>query len=263
MDERSRYGDEEERRREAARRDRPGSAPSDPGYGRPPYGAPTGGQTGSYPTQTPPSYGYPAQQPHAYPPPEQTGAYPPPGQTGVYPAQTLPDDAEPPTPPTKRTGPRSLFWPGFALGFLLLSAITCGGLGAAVGLNRSLAAFQGGPEWTPPPIPPTPEIVQEPEGAIGEAPGPGATFYAGQQVRNATNSRVNVRRTPGYQGKPGDDVVAQLQPEDVLEILGESAAADNLMWWSVRFTDTAGQPQQGWVAEATASGVQILTPVDQ
>lgn len=264
------YGDEEERRREAARRDRMGSAPPEPPYGRPSHGAPSTGQSGSYPSQPQPGYGRPTGQqppppspgqPGTYQGPGQSGAYPPPGQAG-YPGQAPPDNT-PAEPPAKRRGPRSLFWPGFALGFLLLSIVTCGGLGAAIGLNRSLAAIQGAPEWTPPPIPPTPEVAAEPEGAIGEAPGPGATFYAGQQVRNATNSRVNVRRTPGYQGKSSDDVVAQLQPNDVLEVLGESAAADNLMWWSVRFTDAAGQPQQGWVAEATASGVQILVPANQ
>ena len=83
-------------------------------------------------------------------------------------------------------------------------------------------------------------------------------FTPGQTVRNVTNSRVNVRAAPGFLSKPPEDVLGVLAPGATLEILGESAAADNLVWWRIRARAPDGAPLEGWVAEATASGVQIL-----
>ena len=54
-------------------------------------------------------------------------------------------------------------------------------------------------------------------------------------------------------GKSSSDVLAQLRPGDALIIEGETAAVDNLTWWRVTY-----QGNEGWVAEATASGVDIL-----
>ena len=83
-------------------------------------------------------------------------------------------------------------------------------------------------------------------------------FAVDQRVRNLTNSRVNLRSTPGYLSKTASDVIGTLQPGDRVTILGEQQAADNLTWWRVRATLTDGRTIDGWVAEATASGVQIL-----
>lgn len=156
---------------------------------------------------------------------------------------------------------RSLFWPGFALGFLLLASLTCGVSAAALGLNRiSLADLRGGsgPAWTPPPITPAPARVEA--SSQDEAPNagaPSARFAAGQTVRNVTSSRVNVRISPGYLGKGSNDVIGQVGPGETLQILGDPTAADDLIWWHVQTTGT-GQPVVGWVAEQTSSGVQIL-----
>jgi hypothetical protein len=157
---------------------------------------------------------------------------------------------------------RSLFWPGFAFGFLLLASVSCGGLFAALGLSElSFSDLQvGAPVWTPPPIIPTPvEITSEAQVAPVEGT---AGFAIGSAVRNATNSRVNIRRAPGYLGKPDDDVLAQLQPGDRMVVLEGASIADGLNWWRIRTTSGNTLPVEGWVAEATASGVKILDSVE-
>ncbi len=153
---------------------------------------------------------------------------------------------------------RTNFWPGFALGFALLALTSCGGIAAALGFTRlTLADLQGGdPAWSPPPITPTAVVTPLPAAALAAV---SARFSAGQTVRNGTNSRVNIRATPGYLGKPPTDVVGQLASGDTLVVLGESALADNLIWWRIRFVAPDGVAVEGWVAEATASGVQILS----
>lgn len=165
-----------------------------------------------------------------------------------------------PSPPAARRHARvrTLFWPGFAAGFLLLSILTCGGLAAATGLNRiDLEDIQGNAVgWTPPSVTatPTPDVANV-------APGDNAAaglFAPGANVRNITNSRVNIRQTPGHQGKPSSDIIAQVEPGGVLQIVAGPAPADNLTWWLIRYQTPDGRSIEGWVAEATQSGVQIL-----
>ena len=145
----------------------------------------------------------------------------------------------PPPPPSRPAPPerkklRSFFWPGFVIGFALCCKKACV-ISAA---------------WTPPTI-----TASEPVAAVSasaEVVTDGA-FQPGDIVRNVTASRVNVRMTPGHLGKPVGDIIAQLDPGATLEILGERASQDNLFWWRVNVNGV-----EGWVAEATASGVQIL-----
>ncbi|MBW7882240.1 MAG: SH3 domain-containing protein [Caldilineaceae bacterium] len=160
--------------------------------------------------------------------------------------------------PARTPRRRSLFWLGFALGFLLLATASCGGLGLALGINQlSLAELRrAGPVWTPPAVTPTPAVVAAP--AASSPQGVSTRFAPGQLVRNLTGSRVNIRTTPGYLSKPDGDILGVIQPGDSLEIVGESAAADNLIWWQIRYAAPDGRMIDGWVAEATASGVQIL-----
>jgi hypothetical protein len=174
----------------------------------------------------------------------------------------VPQEEAPATRKPARRGPRSLFWPGFAVGFLLLAAISCGALTAALGLNRlTLDDIRGGTGavWTPMPVTPTAALAETaPQTEAGAQPDAVSTrFSAGQAARNMTNSRVNVRLTPGYLGKAGSDVIGQLEAGQALTILGEPTAADELTWWRIQ-ADNNGQTVVGWVAEATASGVQIL-----
>ena len=166
---------------------------------------------------------------------------------------SLPETEQAALPASNR---RARFWIGFAAGFALLTIASCGGIGIALGLNElSLAELQGnGAVWTPPPYTPAPTPLP-----VADAAASGATRFAvDQRVRNLTNSRVNLRSTPGYLSKTASDVIGTLQPGDRVTILGEQQAADNLTWWRVRATLTDGRTIDGWVAEATASGVQIL-----
>lgn len=152
---------------------------------------------------------------------------------------------------------RSYFWLGFALGFSLLTVISCGGVGISLGINRlNLVELRGArATWTPPPYTPT----SVPQPAANEDNSMSSTRFAPEQtVRNLTNSRVNVRVTPGYLSKPAGDVLGVVAPGATLLILGENQIADNLTWWRVRATLVDGRVVEGWVAEATASGVQIL-----
>jgi hypothetical protein len=175
------------------------------------------------------------------------------------PSQDLPAAAK--TAKKVRRGPRSRFWPGFAMGFLLLSAISCGALTAALGLNRlTLDDIRGaaGAAWTPMPITPTAVVVEtDAQAPAGDPAAVSSRFTADQTARNMTNSRVNIRMTPGYLGKAASDVIGQLEAGQTLTILGEPTAADELTWWRVQAVSN-GQTVVGWVAEATASGVQIL-----
>ncbi len=144
----------------------------------------------------------------------------------------------------------------------MLASVSCGGLFVALGLSElSFSDLQvGAPEWTPPPIIPTPvEVTTVDQVAPIEGT---AGFAVGSAVRNATNSRVNIRRAPGYLSKPSDDVLAQLQPGDRMVILEGVAVADGLNWWRIRTTGGNTLPVEGWVAEATASGVKILDSVE-
>jgi hypothetical protein len=150
---------------------------------------------------------------------------------------------------------RNLYLPGFVIGFILFALASCGGAALMLGVDASALVNLGnaGPAWTPPPLPtqtPTPTVA---EAAAAPAPALIATFRAGQSVRNITNSKVNVRREPGYLGKPGDDVIRQIEPGDTVTILEGPTASDGLIWWHIDVNGAAG-----WVAEATASGVQIL-----
>lgn len=172
---------------------------------------------------------------------------------------TPPSEPTPASEPRRRRQLRSLFWPGFAVGFLLLSLASCGGIVLATGINRlALADLQSNEQaWSPPPVTPTPVVTPAPveEAIIGE---PGGAFNLGDQLRNITSSQVNIRSAPGYLSKPEGDIIGQVPPGGIIEITGGRAFADGLTWWLIRYTAPDGAVISGWIAEATASGVQIL-----
>lgn len=166
-----------------------------------------------------------------------------------------------PTPPSKSARRVSWFWPGFAVGFFLLALLSLGGLALFAGVSplRLTELQTQGNSWTPPPIPPTPEVVEQP--TVVAQPGGQETplgFQVGDTMRNMTQSRVNIRQMPGYLSKPEGDVVAQIGPGETVELLGGRATADNLNWWYIRYRTPGNQVIDGWIADATASGVQIL-----
>ena len=151
--------------------------------------------------------------------------------------------------------PRNLYWPGFLIGFTLFALTSCGGAAVLMGVNPMELAnlANAGPVWTPPPLPTATATPTVDEAASAPTPVIVAIFRQGQTVRNVTNSKVNVRRQPGYLGKPDGDVILQIQPGDTVTIIDGPTATDGLIWWRIDRNGSAG-----WVAEATASGVQIL-----
>jgi hypothetical protein len=123
-----------------------------------------------------------------------------------------------------------------------------------LGLNRlDLADLQhNGPAWTPQPATPTTEGAPAAGNDATPASNQGAgSFQPSQVIHNLT--AVNVRRTPGYLGKLTTDVVTVVKPGESLEIIEGPTPMDKLNWWHIRYNGI-----DGWVAEATASGVQIL-----
>ena len=156
---------------------------------------------------------------------------------------------------------RSFFWLGFIVGFLLLSLLSCGGLAYLSGVvSLDMASFQQhGLAWTPPPLTPTKSLSETT--MVGGSDSVNTTvgrFLTGDRVRNITSSRVTIRRKPGYLSKSADDIVGQAVPGEAVTILEGPATADNLAWWRIRYTNSEGMALDGWMAEATASGVQIL-----
>lgn len=157
--------------------------------------------------------------------------------------------------------PRTPFWLAFAISFVLLAGASCGGVALLAGFgDLSLADLQSnGPVWTPPPAPtPLPADMTAPA-AAGDANTQSGPLQPGSQARNVATSRVNIRRAPGYLGKGDGDIVGQMEQGATVTILQWPQAVDQLTWWYIRL-DTPTGSVEGWVAESTASGVQILAP---
>jgi hypothetical protein len=162
--------------------------------------------------------------------------------------------------PTKK---RTYFWPAFVIAFLLWTLASCGGVAALVGLDEfRLTDFQpSAAVWTPPPLSTAAVAADAPPAAVDETPAEPTRFQPGGRAQNATSSRVNIRRNPGYLGQDAaGDILAQMDPGESVEILGWPRNADNLIWWPIRYQSADGAAIEGWVAESTAAGVQILTP---
>lgn len=150
----------------------------------------------------------------------------------------------------------SYYWQGFVLGFVLLSLASCGSLAVLLGLDQvQLTDLTGaGVVWTPPPAPTAAPSLAAQE----NTPDLVGRFHPGQSVRNITSSRVNLRRQPGYLSADAGDILTQIEPGELVSISGGPQIVDQLTWWLVDYAAT-GASIQGWVAEATASGVQILS----
>jgi hypothetical protein len=164
-------------------------------------------------------------------------------------------------PSPERPRFRSFFWPGVIIGFLLSILASCGGTAVVLGLDRiDLSDLQSsGPAWTPPAAPAFAAQVEPVETPLPDGSVTAGRFRLGQVVRNATSSQVNVRSVPGYLGKPEGDILTQIGPGVTVTILEGPQSKDNLTWWYIGVT---GSGAEGWVAESTASGVQILAPVE-
>lgn len=101
-----------------------------------------------------------------------------------------------------------------------------------------LALVTRAPEEKPPPPPP-----------VGK-------FRQGDQV--VTRDLVRLRQTPGFANKALSDILAELPASRQGKILDGPRAADNLTWWQVATTTTAGAPITGWIAETAPNGDVLL-----
>lgn len=86
-------------------------------------------------------------------------------------------------------------------------------------------------------------------------PPPSGKFQPGQRVYAA--APLNLRRTPGFSGKPANDVLTEAPQGAALSILAGPQQADNLPWWQVRAT--SGNAVAGWAAERSAAGAELLS----
>jgi hypothetical protein len=98
----------------------------------------------------------------------------------------------------------------------------------------------------PPPRPTPPPPDSEPVGAFTL----NQTVYA--------TDWLNIRRSPGYVGKLGDDILGMVAPSQPATITGAATVADGLTWWPVRVLLHSGQLVDGWGAEANATA-RLLT----
>ena len=112
------------------------------------------------------------------------------------------------------------------------------------------------PPVTPPPVTPPPVTPPKPP-TPPPTPPPAAGFKTGDRV--AAVGVVNLRRTPGFNQKPGNDILYEIPAGSTLVIQDGPRTVDGLVWWGVRFTSSFGNPFDGWVAGTRASGEALLT----
>lgn len=143
---------------------------------------------------------------------------------------------------------------GLLLGLATAVAVVIGGFFLLAG---GLAGSTAGPQrWYP--ITPTPTIAASPTVApLTPTPTPEG-LYVGGQARVVSNVGVRLRRTPGYRNKPAADILTVVPPESVVTLVGGPEEADGLRWWEVQW-----RAYRGWMAEATAGGVQLLAPAGE
>lgn len=109
---------------------------------------------------------------------------------------------------------------------------------------------------------PTGRLLMTPAAGPVPTPPPPLPVAAGQFQRNQAifaASYINVRKSPGYVDKSGDDVVGEVAYRTPATILDGPRNADDLVWWQIRSTTSGGQGVQGWAAEKDASGMDLLT----
>ncbi|MCB0113551.1 MAG: hypothetical protein KDD84_05665, partial [Caldilineaceae bacterium] len=74
-----------------------------------------------------------------------------------------------------------------------------------------------------------------------------------------TQALVNLRRTPGMRDKPADDVIVAAPANSRVLITDGPRALDDMTWWQVEATVNS-QTATGWMAQATADGIVLLSP---
>ncbi len=123
---------------------------------------------------------------------------------------------------------------------------------------QSMGGARAAPtRWHPITPTPTPAISPTPTLTPSPTPTP-AGIYVGGKARVVSQTRVNMRRTPGYRNKPKDDVVTAVPPNSLVDVLGGPREKDGLRWWQVKWRD-----KKGWMAEYSARGTRLLAPAGE
>jgi hypothetical protein len=150
--------------------------------------------------------------------------------------------------PSPRHEARQRTWLWGAFAFVTLFLCSAAALILAVS-GGQLPELGSGPSWTPP-APNAAEPVQ------ATSPQTTASFAAGNLVVNASSGQVRLRKTPGFQNKPADDVITTVTAGAQGEIMDGPQDSDGLRWWRVRFGN-----QEGWMAERSSQGILLLDRV--
>lgn len=156
---------------------------------------------------------------------------------------STPSPSSTPSTPQRSSKDRTWLWAGIA--FVLLSA--CGLVAFVLAVSGGqLPDIGNGPSWTPP--------ASRGAGAAQVESQPSTTgFAAGDRVVNASAGQVRLRKSPGFQNKPADDVLATLPAGAQGQVVDGPQQADGLPWWLVRFDG-----QEGWMAERSSQGILLL-----
>jgi hypothetical protein len=110
-------------------------------------------------------------------------------------------------------------------------------------------------EDSPTPVRPAPGGGPDPDGG-SQGPGQEGQFQIGELV--VANGSVNVRRSPGFVGKPADDLLGAYGPNATLNIINGPREVDGLVWWHVGGITMTGVEAVGWVAEKTGDGTVLV-----
>lgn len=167
----------------------------------------------------------------------------------------LPTASQPPsqaTPPD-RPRDRTKLWALLTLTVLIGSTLV---VLAFLVTGGQLPSFDRNPSWTP-----GADAVLDVQAPVAGTPAPlrsqDRPFLPGDSVRNTSGGAVNLRRTPGYLNKGGDDVIVVVPADQLGEVLNGPELVDGLPWWHVQIGDNVG-----WMAERSSRGIVLLALVE-
>ncbi len=84
---------------------------------------------------------------------------------------------------------------------------------------------------------------------------PVGAFAAGDTISTLTTIRL--RRTPGFQNKPADDVLGELPMDGRANVVSGPQSLDGLTWWQVRARTLDGE-LLGWLAQSAFGGQDLI-----
>jgi len=105
------------------------------------------------------------------------------------------------------------------------------------------------------PVTPTPTPAAQATSPLMTPTPATSVIQPGGKAKVVSKVGVRMRKTPAYKNKPARDVIMVVPPQAVVEVLDGPQMSDGLRWWRVRYRERVG-----WMAEATAGGIQLLAP---